>query len=82
MVGDNELLHRDITEKIIESFFEVHTALGYGHFESVYKRAMLIAMRARGLRCETEVPFTLFFRNEKVGDYRADLVAEKVVIVD
>ena len=82
MAGDKELVHRDITEKIIQSFFEVHTALGGGHFEAVYKKAMVIAMRARGLRCATEVPFAVFFRNENVGDYRADIVAESAVIVE
>lgn len=81
-MANAELLHRGITELIIKSFYEVHSEVGYGHLESVYKNCMIIAMQENGLRCATEVPYTVMFRGRKVGEYRADLVVEDVVIVE
>lgn len=77
------LVHGEITGAIIETFFEVHTELrGIGFLESVYKRAMVIALRDKGLLCEVEVPMTVMFRGQSVGEYRADLIVERAVIVE
>jgi len=32
-----ELLHKDLTEKIIKSFFNVYNELGFGFLEKVYE---------------------------------------------
>ncbi len=49
-----ELLHKDITEKIIGASFEVFKELGYGFLESVYQRSMKIELELRGLNVELE----------------------------
>jgi GxxExxY protein len=50
------LLYADITERILEAAFEVSKELGAGFLESVYKNAMVIALRAKGLSVEIEKP--------------------------
>jgi len=40
-----ELLHKNITEKIIKSFYKVYNELGYGFLEKVYENAMLIELK-------------------------------------
>ena len=40
-----ELLEKDMTEKIIAACLEVSNELGAGFLESVYERALLIALR-------------------------------------
>lgn len=82
MEADGALLHRDVTELIIKSFFEVYNNLGHGHLENVYKRALEVALREKGLRCERERTFTVFYHGANVGDYRADLLVESRVIVE
>lgn len=81
-MANAELLHRDITERIIKSFFEVCSEIGPGHFESVYKNCMVIAMQDNGLKCATEVQYAVYFRGRNVGEYRADIVVENSVIVE
>lgn len=49
-----ELLHKDITEKIIAAAFEVHRVLGYGFLERVYQRAMLVEFEARDVKTVLE----------------------------
>ncbi len=48
------LAHGDITEAVIGSAFEVHGILGYGFLEAVYRNAMAVEIKARGLRAEIE----------------------------
>jgi GxxExxY protein len=77
-----ELVHGETTREIIGAFFDVYNELGYGFVESVYQRALPLALTARGVRSAREVPLTVRFRGVAVGDYRADLVVEGKVIVE
>ncbi|MBM3184460.1 MAG: GxxExxY protein [Chlamydiae bacterium] len=56
--------------------------LGPGFLERVYKNALLITMREKGLHVETEKPFEVVFRDRVIGRYNADLVVENKVIVE
>lgn len=76
------LLHTELTGLVLEVFYEVYNELGYGFLESVYKRAMLIALRARGLRALNETPIRVWYRGEDVGDFRADILVEEKVILE
>lgn len=76
------LLHPEISREIIGAFFDVYNALGYGFLEVVYRRAMAVALRRRGLHVDQEAPFTVHFAGEPVGDYRADIVVGHRIIVE
>lgn len=75
-------LYYDLTEKIIRGFYDVVGDLGPGLAESVYKRALPIALSDLGLSSKTEVPYAVYFRGHNVGNYRADHVVEDKVIVE
>ncbi|MBP7275263.1 MAG: GxxExxY protein [Kiritimatiellae bacterium] len=77
-----ELIHKEITEQIIGSAFEVHRALGYGFLESVYQRAMIVELKKRNARVEAEVPARVYFKGECVGEFYADLVVDDKVVVE
>ena len=74
--------HGELTEKIIGVFYDVYNELGGGFLESVYHGAMTIALEQAGLKVEREVAVPVLFRGRSVGDYRADLLVEKKVIVE
>jgi GxxExxY protein len=76
------MLHEEITRKIIKAFYIVYNKLGYGFLERVYQNAMLIELRKMGLRCESEKPVLVFYDDEVVGDYRADIIVEDCVIIE
>jgi GxxExxY protein len=80
--GTLELVHGELTRQIIGAFYEVYRELGPGFLESVYQRAMPIALAARGVSSEREVSLTVRFRGVVVGEYRADLIAGERVIVE
>lgn len=56
--------------------------LGTGFLESVYKNALLIALKQRRIPVEIEQLFEVYFRSQKVGLYKADLVVGRSVIIE
>ncbi|MDO9154802.1 MAG: GxxExxY protein [Paludibacter sp.] len=62
-----KLLHEEITEKIIQSYFKVYNTLGYGFLEKVYENAMAIELRKNGLEIKCQHPITVLYVSEIVG---------------
>lgn len=82
MIEDKKLPHFELTGIVLNCCFEVMKELGPGFTENVYKQALLIALRQKGLHVEVERPFEVMFRGNVVGRYRADLIVEQAVIVE
>jgi len=70
---------QDLTHRIIAGFFRVHSKLGFGYLEAVYRRALAIELAYLGLQVREEVPFELSYRGVSIGLYRADLVVQSTV---
>ena len=77
---ESKLQHADITEKIIGAAYAVYGELGYGFLESVYQKAMQVELHQAGLKCKIECPIKVKYRNIIVGNFRADLFVNDVVI--
>ena len=78
-----KLKHSDITDKILNAFFKtVYPELGYGFLEKVYENALTISLRQAGLKVEQQARILVYFANEVVGEYYADLLVEDCVIVE
>ena len=77
-----QLLYQELTKTILEACFEVSNELGSGFLESVYQKALEIALQQKGLTIQTQVPIDVIFRGETVGHFVADLLVEKRVIVE
>ncbi|KKL47016.1 hypothetical protein LCGC14_2339790, partial [marine sediment metagenome] len=52
----------DITYQINGAVFEVNRILGHGFLERVYRNALLIELRKRGLKAESEVPIQVQYK--------------------
>ena len=76
------LEHEELTKRIIGCCYLVLNELGPGFLESVYHKALLVALREAGLRAEQQVPLHVFFHGECVGDFYADIVVEGIVIIE
>ena len=72
----------ELTEKIIGCVFRVHSALGSGFLESVYKNALLLELMKHGIGAVAEVPIQVFYDGEPVGDFFADIVVDGSVILE
>ncbi len=81
-MSPDPLKHRDITDIILKSFYEVYNELGGGFLESVYERSLEIVLKQYGTAVETQKEITVYFRRNVVGNFRADLFVENTVIVE
>lgn len=74
--------HAELTHTIIGVFYDVYNELGYGFIESVYEKAMILALSSAGLNAEYQKPVQVLFRGNVVGDFRADIVVNELVLVE
>jgi GxxExxY protein len=81
MTEDNGARDR-VTHDIIGAAFEVHRELGYGFLEKVYLRAMQTELKLRGQNAELEHRISVQYKGVGVGDYAADLLVAKRVLVE
>ncbi len=72
----------DITYGIRGAVFEVNRVLGAGFLEKVYENALLIELRARGFKAESQLPIKVYYKENVVGEYIADILVESTVIVE
>lgn len=75
-------LHQQLTEQIIQCFFEVYRQLGFGFLEKVYEHALMIELQRRGLHARNQQPTIVFYNGRTVGEYFADIVVEEAVIIE
>jgi len=78
-----EIKHKDITDKILHAFYRiVYPQLGYGFLEKVYENAMLITLQDLGLAVRAQAPISVYFQDQVVGEYFADLLVSDAVLVE
>lgn len=76
------LRHKELTETIIGVFYEVYNELGHGFLESVYEKAFEIALAAKGLEVLRQIEVPVWFRGQKVGNFVADVLVNKSVLLE
>ena len=74
--------HVELTREIIGSFYDVYNNLGYGFLEKVYENALVLELKAKGMKVEPQKPIQVVYRQQVIGEYFADLVVESKVIVE
>jgi GxxExxY protein len=76
------MIHEELTEKILSACFEVSNELGCGFLESVYEKALLIALEDVGLKAKTQTPLQVMFRGQMVGEFFPDIIVEDKVVLE
>ena len=84
MSGDHmdDLIHESVTFQVIAAIIEVHKILGFGFLETVYEKALLKELRLRGLKAEPQKEIRVFYKDEEVGSYYADIVVNDDIILE
>ena len=74
--------HKDLSSKIISCFYTVYNKLGTGFLEKVYEKALKIELEKSGLKVERQKPITVYYDDQLIGEYFADLVIEDTIILE
>ena len=74
--------YSDLTAKIIGAFYQIYNHFGYGFAEKVYENALALELRKLGLTVDQQVPIKVYYLDQVVGEYFADLLVDEVVILE
>jgi GxxExxY protein len=77
-----ELLHEELTDAIIKTFYEVYNELGYGFLEKVYQNSLYLELKNKGYKVEAQKKISVYYKGTEVGEYYADLLVEDLIILE
>ena len=72
----------ELAKIVVGAAYAVSNALGCGFLEKVYERALAIEIAKRGLKVEPQAAFPVFYNGHNVGEYQADLLVDRRLIVE
>ena len=73
----------DISGIVVDAAYEVHTTLGPGLLEHVYKECLKAELLSRDLKVISEIGIPVVYKNTTMElGYRIDLLVEDVVIIE
>ncbi len=71
-----------LTQRVIGETMYVHRVLGFGFNELVYHNSLLKRLSKIGIRAESERPLPVYFEDELVGNFVADVIVEGRVLLE
>jgi len=71
-----------VTQKVVGAAFTVSNQLGIGFLEKVYENALAHELRKAGLDIEQQRGIHVLYDGAVVGEYFADLLVERNVLVE
>ncbi|UUV19976.1 GxxExxY protein (plasmid) [Fusobacteria bacterium ZRK30] len=74
--------YEELTSDIIKCFYKVYNTLGYGFLEKVYENSLLIELKKLGYKVESQKSLDVYYDNQVVGNYYADIVVENKIILE
>jgi GxxExxY protein len=78
----DELLHAELTERIIGACIEVHGRLGPGLSEAMYESAVCHELDLRGVSYKRQAHFPVNYKGKVIGECRVDLIVEDRVVFE
>ncbi|HCT30802.1 MAG TPA: GxxExxY protein [Bacteroidales bacterium] len=79
----SELFEKDLTEKILNCAYKVHSNLGPGLLEKTYEECFAYELYKKGLLVEKQKELPLVYEEVKLEvGYRIDLLVEKKVVIE
>ena len=77
-----DMIHEELTSRIIGAFYTVYNTLGYGFLEKVYENALVIELRKLGMLAEQQRKIDVFYDGQRVGEYYADFLVDECVVLE
>jgi len=80
--GEGNMEYKEVTETIIGCAYRVYNKMGFGFLESVYEKCLLIELHKSGLDTESQKPITVYYEDEIVGEFVADIIVNDAIIIE
>ena len=76
------LLHNELTDDILNAFYEVYKELGYGFLEKVYQNALYFELKDRGFNVVAQSRCAVSYKGREVGEYFSDIIVNDLIILE
>ena len=76
-----ELLHKNITASILQSFFNVAKLLPFGLDKSFYINALTNDLQQAGFAVQANKLVDIFYNNKVIGQLKFDIIVNNAVII-
>jgi len=77
-----EILYKELSYAIVGAAMEVHRLLGPGFLEAIYQAALAHELSLRAIPFEQHFKLPVTYKGLALGDYEADFVVEKKIILE
>ena len=74
--------YKNVTETVIGCAYRVYNKMGFGFLESVYEKCLLIELHKAGMDAESQKPIVVYYDNEIVGEFVADIIVNDTIILE
>jgi len=78
----SKLIYKQLSDKVLQAAFSVHSSVGSGLLESVYQKALEVELEFLNVPFASQVPLRVFHRNKLVGDFFADIIVDGKIILE
>lgn len=73
----------ELSKIVLDCAFKIHTELGSGLLEKVYRECLTYEIRKLGLRVDQEVAIPVYYEEIKMDcGYRIDILVERKLVVE
>ncbi|QNO13443.1 GxxExxY protein [Alkalicella caledoniensis] len=76
------IFYEELSDQIYECVAEIYKILGYGFPEKIYEKALISELTKRNIQVEAQKQLEVYYKDELLGTYFADLVVENKIIIE
>jgi GxxExxY protein len=77
-----DLIEPELSYKIVGILYDVSNAIGYGHREVVYCRAIAQAFTVAGIKFAEQVACNIIYKDKIVGKHVLDFLVEDKIVLE
>ncbi len=81
-MGTDEMIHAELSRKIIGGGMRVLNALGPGLNEKAYENALVVELQKQGHRLNQQKRFNVYYEGVLVDTLVPDLIVDDLIVVD
>ena len=79
---ETPIVYKELSYTIIEACMEVHRILGPGFTEKIYEEAVIREISSRNIAFELQKLIAVFYKADKIGEFRLDIVVDNKIILE
>ena len=78
----SNIIYKELSDKIIGCAITIHKIVGPGFLENVYEQSLCVELKLNNIPFTRQKVYSIFYKNNPVGVYIADIVVDNKVIVE